>query len=234
VDYGVWNPEHDAHLPARYSLRRMPGKRKCKEALIREMALNPSLETRPLLGVISRLDAQKGIDLLVEALPQILALDVGVVILGSGDESIQEALRKTSRNNPGRVGLTVGFDEQLAHRIMGGADLLLIPSRYEPCGLTQMYALRYGTVPVVRATGGLDDTIVSFNKTTGDGTGFKFTAYQPQALLSAIEGAVDLFGEVKLWKKLRTNGMEADFSWDRSARSYLDLYRSAVGEGQIG
>ena len=234
VDYGVWDPEHDAHLPARYSLKRMAGKRKCKEALIREMALNPALETRPLLGVISRLDAQKGIDLLVEALPQILALDVGVVILGSGDESIQEALRKTVRNNPGRVGLTVGFDEPLAHRIMGGADLFLIPSRYEPCGLTQMYALRYGTVPVVRATGGLDDTIVSFHKKTGDGTGFKFTAYQPQALLSAIAGAADLFGDVKLWKKLRTNGMEADFSWDRSARSYLDLYRSAVETGQIG
>lgn len=233
VDYGIWDPEHDAHLPACYSRGRMAGKRRCKEALIKEMALDPALENRPLLGVISRLDAQKGIDLLAAALPQMLALDAGVVILGSGDSALQEALGEVVRKNPGRVGLRVGFDEPLAHRIMGGTDLFLVPSRYEPCGLTQLYALRYGTVPVVRATGGLDDTIVPFKKDTGDGNGFKFAAYQPQALLRSVKDAVAVFGDVKLWSRLVTNGMEADFSWERSARSYLDLYRSAVETVQM-
>ena len=234
VDYGIWDPAHDTHLPANYSARKMSGKGDCKEALIKEMGLDPALVNRPLLGVISRLDAQKGIDLLVAALPDILALDAGVVILGSGEASIQEALRKAARDNPGRVGLTIGFNDPLAHRIMGGADVFLIPSRYEPCGLTQMYALRYGTVPVVRATGGLDDTIVPFHRESGDGNGFKFSAYQPQALLSAIRDAVDLFSEAKNWEKLQANGMKSDFSWDRSARSYLELYKSALEPERTG
>jgi starch synthase len=228
VDYGVWDPGHDVHLPANYSVRKMAGKRDCKKALIGEMGLDPALGNRPLLGLISRLDAQKGIDLLVSALPEILELGAGVVVLGSGDASIQEALRKAARDHPGRVGLTIGFNDPLAHRIMGGTDLFVIPSRYEPCGLTQMYALRYGTVPVVRATGGLDDTIIPFRREEGDGNGFKFAAYQPKALLAAIRDAVDLFSDAKTWKKLQTNGMKADFSWDRSARSYLELYRSAL------
>jgi starch synthase len=228
VDYGIWDPGHDVHLPANYSVRKMAGKHDCKKALIGEMGLDPALGNRPLLGVISRLDAQKGIDLLVSALPGILELGAGVVVLGSGDASIQEALRKAARDHPGRVGLTIGFNDPLAHRIMGGTDLFVIPSRYEPCGLTQMYALRYGTVPVVRATGGLDDTIIPFRREEGDGNGFKFAAYQPKALLAAIRDAVDLFSDAKTWKKLQTNGMKADFSWDRSARSYLELYRSAL------
>jgi starch synthase len=228
VDYGVWDPSHDSHLPATYSVRKMAGKNDCKKALIKEMGLDPALINRPLLGVISRLDAQKGIDLLVAVLPDILALDAGVVILGSGDASIQEALRQAARDNPGRVGLSIGFNDPLAHRIMGGSDMFLIPSRYEPCGLTQMYALRYGTVPVVRATGGLDDTIVPFRSESGEGNGFKFSAYRPQALLSAVSDAVDLFSDAKNWQKLRTNGMKADFSWDRSARSYLALYQSVL------
>lgn len=234
VDYGIWDPARDTHLPASYSVRKMTGKRDCKKGLIKEMGLDPALDSRPLLGVISRLDAQKGIDLLVAALPDILALDAGLVILGSGEASIQEALRKAARDNPGRVGLTIGFNDPLAHRIMGGADLFLIPSRYEPCGLTQMYALRYGTVPLVRATGGLDDTIEPFNRESGNGNGFKFSAYQPQALLSTIRDAVDLFSDAKTWKKLQHNGMRADFSWDRSARSYIELYRSAVDAAPIG
>jgi starch synthase len=206
----------------------MAGKGDCKKALLKEMGLDPALISRPLLGVISRLDTQKGIELLVAALPGILALDVGVVILGSGDASIQEALRKAALDNPGRVGLSIGFNDPLAHRIISGSDIFVIPSRYEPCGLTQMYALRYGTIPVVRATGGLDDTIVPFRRESGEGNGFKFSAYRPQALLAALSDAADLFSDAKNWKKLRTNGMKADFSWDRSARSYLDLYRSAL------
>ncbi len=228
VDYGIWDPAHDSHLPANYSARKMAGKADCKQALIKELGLDPALASRPLLGVISRLDAQKGIDLLVAALPDILALDAGVMVLGSGEASIQEALRRAARDHPGRVGLSIGFNDPLAHRIMGASDIFLIPSRYEPCGLTQMYALRYGTVPVVRATGGLDDTIVPFRRESGEGNGFKFSPYRPEALLSAVRDAIDLFNDAKNWKKLRTNGMKADFSWERSARRYLDLYQSAL------
>jgi starch synthase len=228
VDYHVWNPAEDSHLVARYSPKKVAGKRHCKEALIKEMHLDRSLTTQPLLGMISRLDTQKGLDLLVKILDDILSLNVGLVILGSGDGSIQEALKKTAQNNPGRVALTVGFDEPLAHRIMAGADMLLIPSRYEPCGLTQMYALHYGTIPVVRATGGLDDTITPFNPQTGKGNGFKFTAYTPKAFLKVLQKAIELFHNTGTWRKLRTNGMKEDFSWDRSARSYLELYNTAL------
>jgi starch synthase len=230
VDYHVWNPAEDRCLTAPYSLKKIAGKRRCKEALIKEMQLDRSLTTQPLLAMISRLDTQKGLDLLIKILDNILSLNVGLVILGAGDASIQEALKTTATNNPGRVALTVGFDEPLAHRIMAGADMLLIPSRYEPCGLTQMYALKYGTIPVVRATGGLDDTITPFNPQTGKGNGFKFTAYKPKAFLRALQKAVELFHNAGAWRKLRTNAMKEDFSWDRSARSYLELYNTTMGK----
>lgn len=226
VDYQHWDPVRDPHLPAQYSLSSMGGKRRCKESLIAEMGLDPSLKTRPLLGMISRLDTQKGLDLLVAVLDDILNLNVGFVILGSGDEHIQEAIRETGERYPGRVGIKIGFDEPLAHRIMAGVDIFLIPSRYEPCGLTQMYALKYGTVPVVRATGGLDDTIDPFTIQTGEGNGFKFGPYEPAAFHAAIREAINLFQDTKLWNRLRTNGMKEDFSWDRSARAYMEIYRS--------
>jgi starch synthase len=165
---------------------------------------------------------------LVEILDDMLALDTGLVVLGSGDESIQGALAEAAQRHPGRLGLKVGFDEPLAHRIMAGADILLIPSHYEPCGLTQMYALRYGTVPLVLATGGLDDTIVSFNPRTGEGNGFKFAPYEARAFLESVEQAVELFSNSKAWKQLMANGMVADFSWDRSAQEYLALYQSVT------
>jgi starch synthase len=229
VDCRVWNPADDLYLSAPYSLKKIAGKRRCKEALIKEMHLDRSLTTQPLLAMISRLDTQKGLDLLIKILDNILSLNVGLVILGAGDASIQEALKTTATNNPGRVALTVGFDEPLAHRIMAGADMLLIPSRYEPCGLTQMYALKYGTIPVVRATGGLEDTITLFNPQTGKGNGFKFTAYTPKAFLKTLQKAVELFHDPEAWRKLRTNAMREDFSWDRSARSYLELYNTTLG-----
>jgi starch synthase len=228
VDYRLWDPSRDTHLPAIYAPRRMAGKCRCKESLIQEMGLDPSLSKRPLLGMISRLDAQKGLDLLVQILDDILALDLGLVVLGSGDEHIQQAIQDAAQNHPGGVGLKIGFDEPLAHRIVAGADVFLIPSRYEPCGLTQMYALKYGTVPVVRATGGLDDTVVQFNSETGGGNGFKFGPYEPKAFLGAIKQAIDLFSRTTAWEKLIANGMEADFSWERSARDYLSLYESLL------
>jgi starch synthase len=190
------------------------------------MGLDPSLTDRPVVGMISRLDTQKGLDLLVEILDGLLEWNVGLVILGAGDESIKKAIQQTVEGHPGRIGPKFGFDEELAHRIMAGADVFLVPSRYEPCGLTQMHALKYGTVPVVRATGGLDDTIVPYDPGSGEGNGFKFGPYKPAAFLEAIRQALDLFQDSKAWQRLMANGMKADFSWDGPAQSYLSLYQS--------
>lgn len=228
VDYRVWDPASDRHLPEAYGLGKMSGKKVCKNALIQEMGLDLSLAERPLLGMISRLDRQKGLDLLMEIIDEILGLDMGLVVLGAGDEGVQESLRQAAKRHPGRVGLKFGFDEPLAHRIMGGADIFLIPSRYEPCGLTQMYALKYGTVPLVRATGGLEDTITQYDPQTGEGNGFKFGPYDSKAFMSAIKQATLLFQNTRAWKQLITRGMKADFSWSRSAQTYLELYQTVV------
>jgi len=224
ADYSVWDPARDTHVPGNYSPQRMTGKRRCKESLIQELGLDPSLQKRPLLGMISRLDAQKGLDLLVQILDELLSLDVGLVILGAGDEHIQKAIQEVAECHPGRVGLEIGFDDPLAHRIMAGADMLLVPSRYEPCGLTQMYALKYGTVPIVRATGGLDDTIQQFDPSSGDGTGFKFVEYEAKAFMDQIREALKVFHDGPGWMKLVKNGMRADFSWEKSAWEYIRLY----------
>jgi starch synthase len=229
VDYGYWNPARDRYLPIRYTHARLSGKQRCKEALIQELNLDASLRQKPLMGMITRLDIQKGFDLLIQILDEILALDVGLVILGSGNAAIQKALQAAADRNPATLRLRVDFDEPLAHRIMAGVDIFLIPSRYEPCGLTQMYALKYGTVPVVRATGGLDDTIIPFDKETGEGNGFKFGPYETGAFLAAIRQAVDLFHrDPQAWKRLKANGMQADFSWDRSAKGYMKIYQTIM------
>jgi starch synthase len=196
------------------------------------MGLDSSLADRPLLGMTTRLAAQKGLDLVEAALDQLLSLDLGLVVLGAGEESYQSALQKAAQKYPGRVGLRIGFDEALAHRIMAGADVFLIPSRYEPCGLTQMYALKYGTVPLVRATGGLDDTIVPFDPGTGLGNGVKFGPHKPEAFMEAVRRAVALYRDPRQWMRLVINGMKADFSWDRSAQAYLNLYRSLAEQGR--
>ena len=228
VDYSRWDPGADPHINAPYTSKDVRGKTRCKKNLINEMDLAPSLEEKPLLGMISRLDAQKGLDLLVEILDDILTREVGLVVLGSGDERIQEAIQDAMQRYPGKVGLKIGFDEPLAHRIMAGVDIFLIPSRYEPCGLTQMYALKYGTVPVVRATGGLDDTIEQYSVETKEGNGFKFEAFDAASFLEAIQQALHIFQDRSNWKNLMANGMKADFSWDRSAERYIALFRSVV------
>lgn len=234
IDYRHWDPGHDNHIPALYTPGALKGKALCKASLMAEMGLDQSLKYRPVLAMVSRLDKQKGLDLFMQILDRVLALNVGVVVLGSGGEEIQKGLAEVSRKRPGRLGLKLGFDEPLAHRIMAGADMFLIPSRYEPCGLTQMYALKYGTVPIVRATGGLDDTVVSFNPENGKGNGFKFRAYTGQAFLSAIERAIALFRNSRAWTLLMENGMKEDFSWARSARAYKKLYESVAGDNKNG
>lgn len=228
IDYNQWNPAKDTHLPTPYSPNKMKGKMGCKEALLQEMEMDSSLKDKPLIGMITRLDTQKGLDLLVTILEKILALDIGLVILGSGDEKIQTAIKKAANRHPGMVGLYIGFNEPLAHRIMAGVDIFLIPSRYEPCGLTQMYALKYGTIPVVRATGGLQDTITPFDKQTGEGNGFRFGPYEAKAFLAAIQQAVEYYKDALVWNQIQANGMQADFSWDRSAEMYSEVYQSIL------
>jgi starch synthase len=237
ADYSAWDPGKDPHLVAPYEPGSADGKKKNKLALIEEMNLEASLKARPLLGMISRLSSQKGCDLLVQVLENLVGLDAGVVILGSGEEKYETMLLDISRQYPGRVAVRIGFDDPLAHRIMAGADMLLVPSQYEPCGLTQMYALRYGTVPVVRATGGLDDTIVDFDPLEKTGNGFKFGPYEAKPLLKAILRAIDVFKDGETWQGLIRNGLKEDFSWDRSARKYAEIYDSLVRrkrEGEIG
>jgi starch synthase len=224
IDVNLWDPARDGNISASYSLEVTDGKAACKEALLREMALDPDLKSKPLLGMISRLDTQKGFDLLLEILEDLMAMDVGLVILGSGNREIEASLKMSAKRYPKRLALSLGFNDPLAHRIMAGADIFLIPSRYEPCGLTQMYALRYGTIPVVRATGGLDDTVDPFDLKSYEGNGFKFSLYQSESFLKAVQTAVTLFADSNVWGRIIANGMKTDFSWRSSAQKYLELY----------
>jgi starch synthase len=226
VDYSVWSPDKDPEIPYPYNMDSLSGKARNKEALLDEVGFKQGLLDRPLFGMISRLSAQKGCDLVVQVMEDMVGLGAAVVILGSGEEKYQTLLEDASRRNPGSVSLRIGFDESLAHRIMAGADILLIPSLYEPCGLTQMYALKYGTVPLVRATGGLDDTVEPFDPDTKQGNGFKFGIYTPEALMESVGHAIRLYKDKATWQVLMKNGMGLDFSWDRSAKRYLDLYQS--------
>ncbi len=226
VDYSIWNPKTDRHIRANYSVDDLNGKGRCKAALIEELKLVAGLKKAPLLCMISRLDVQKGFDLLLSAMDDIIGMGVGVVVLGSGNEWIANQLVAAQHRFPGRIAFKQGFDTHLAHRMMAGADIFLMPSLYEPCGLTQMYAFKYGTVPVVRGTGGLEDTVSSFDPKTRNGNGFKFYDYEKSTFLTAIKTGLDFFDESALWKEIVQNGMEMDFSWDRSAVKYIDLYKS--------
>jgi len=226
IDYNEWDPSKDKKIPAPFSRKATSGKIICKEALLKEVSLSPFLMKRPLIGMISRLDKQKGLDILIPILEDIVKLDTGLVILGSGNDVIEDRLKKLSDQNPTRIAFHTGFNDPLAHHIMAGSDIFLIPSHYEPCGLTQMYALKYGTVPVVRSTGGLNDTIEQYNSHTNSGNGFKFDSYDSKSFLNAVEQAVGLFQDRKSWKKLMLNCMKHNFSWDSSAKRYLELYSS--------
>lgn len=224
ADYTRWNPETDPFIPVPYSPDRMAGKARCKNALLREMGLPQELEHRPVIGLISRLDYQKGLDLVLDMLDRLFSLNAALVILGTGDKRIEDRIKDAQVRHLDRMALRIGFDEPLAHRIIAGSDLFLIPSRYEPCGLTQMYAMKYGTVPVVRATGGLKDTVSAYDPETGGGNGFKFIEEDPEALMKTIGDAVVLFSKPASWDRLRRAGMEEDFSWDRSAERYEALF----------
>jgi starch synthase len=228
VDYKEWDPSHDPHLVARYDLQDLSGKKTCKRDLLKEFNLPSSLEKAPLLGTISRLADQKGFDLLAEILEELFTLDIGFVLLGTGEQKYHDLFQRVARKYPEKAGIRIAYDDRLAHKIEAGADLFLMPSKYEPCGLNQIYSLKYGTIPVVRATGGLDDTIVNYVPATGTGNGFKFSRYDAKEFLNQIKVAISFFSQPKHWKQLLQNAMTADFSWQRSAETYLQLYRKTL------
>ncbi len=227
IDSGEWNPATDKHLPAAYSAKKMTGKVKCREALLTKFGL-PDVPTRAVAGIVSRLVEQKGFDLITAAEKELMKLDITLIILGTGQLKYENSLQALAKKYPGRVGLALGYDEGLAHLIEAGSDIFLMPSHFEPCGLNQMYSLRYGTVPVVRATGGLADTVVNWQSAGKKGNGFLFKAATPQAFVAALKKAVNAFGNKKEWNRIVQNGMAEDHSWRKSAERYLALYRTLV------
>ena len=218
VDYAEWSPDIDPYLNVPYSAQDLSGKRLAKRALLKEIGL-PLNEARPLIGIVSRFAGQKGFDLLEEIVPDLAGMDLAMAVLGSGEAPIEEMFRTMAKAHPEKFAAQVGYDEGLAHRIEAGSDMFLMPSRYEPCGLSQLYSLRYGTVPIVRATGGLEDTV-------DEHTGFKFTEYTPEALLEAIRQALEAWSDRPGWLERMRRGMAKDFSWDAAAVQYRRLYRS--------
>jgi len=231
VDYGEWSPETDELIAQKYSAADLEGKVANKRALLEAFDLAYD-ERAPLLGIVTRLAAQKGLELLMEVLPVVLKeSDARLVVLGSGDEKYEKYFQWLRDAFPEQAGFYRGYHNELAHQIEAGADVFLMPSRYEPCGLNQMYSLRYGTVPVVRRTGGLADTVEPFDAATGKGTGFVFDEFSGQALLDSIREALVVWKDRAAWKQLVQNGMARDFSWDRQGKHYLELYRRLIGAG---
>ncbi|MFT3734516.1 MAG: glycogen synthase GlgA [Rhodocyclaceae bacterium] len=226
VDYGVWNPEKDAGVAARYGATSLGGKRECRIALQKEFGL----EARPdalVFGVVSRLTAQKGLDLVLGALPHLLQLGGQLVVQGSGDHALQEAFLAAAKSHPGQVAVRTAYDEALAHRVIAGCDALLVPSRFEPCGLTQLYALRYGSLPVVRRVGGLADTVVDGSEAAlkaDTATGFTFQDATAQSLSSALDHVFALYAKPAQWQQMQRRAMAQEFSWDVAARDYLKMY----------
>jgi starch synthase len=230
VDYSEWNPGRDPLIPVQYNRRSLFHKRENKHALLEHFRL-PRMDSVPLLVVISRLVEQKGIDLVIDILPDLVEQGAQLAILGSGDKTLESALHKAAGEYPEHVGVHLGYDESLAHLLEAGGDMFLMPSRFEPCGLNQIYSLRYGTVPIVRLTGGLADTVVDTTpKTLSDGTatGFCFHKASAAALWNAVQRAIGYYREPENWSHIMDNGMRQDFSWKRSAERYITLYRQIL------
>ncbi len=226
LDYDIWNPKTDAQLVARYGQDDLTGKVLCKKDLQKTFRLDENAKG-PLLGVVSRLADQKGLDLVLAALGQILALDGQLIVLGSGEPTLEASFRHAAEAHKGRVACYIGYNEALSHRLVAGADALLVPSRFEPCGLTQMMALRYGTLPVARRTGGLADTITPVIGDTGDG--FLFNDARPEALCAALRDVSALYANKDAWTRAIKRAMSKDLSWEKSANTYALLYRNLMG-----
>ncbi len=227
IDTNVWSPEKDKHLPKKFSIKNIEDKEINKKELAEKFRFEYS-ENIPVVGVISRLFDSKGMDLLKDAFPELMKIDLQMVLLGTGDKKYHKFFESMSLKYKGKFASYLGFNDDLAHLIEGGSDIFLMPSRYEPCGLNQMYSLMYGTVPLVRETGGLADTVVKYDEKTGEGNGFMFKHYDATAMIKELKRALKIFQDKKAWMKIMKNGMKSDFSWNSSAKKYIDLYRTIL------
>jgi starch synthase len=229
IDYDDWNPKTDPEIPFHFDLDDVSGKALCKQSLLEEFGLPLDLE-RPIIASVTRLTAQKGIELIMQAAGDVLAAGAYIISLGSGEKQYENFWQRLRDHAPHRVGVYRGYNESLAHRIEAGADMFVMPSKFEPCGLNQMYSLRYGTVPIVRAVGGLDDTVESWNAIKRTGTGFKFGPYRADIFVERIYEALFAYADKEAWRQLQKNGMSVDNSWENAARKYVELYKIAGGK----
>jgi len=227
VDYEQWSPEKDKFLVTRYSADDLSGKAACKKDLLTEFGIANADASLPVIGIVSRFAAQKGFDLISQIADRLAREELIIVALGNGDKEYEDLFRRLNKQFPQKIAVKVAYDNAIAHKIEAGADMFLMPSRYEPCGLNQIYSLKYGTVPVVRATGGLDDTIEHWDAKSGKGTGFKFSDYNGEALLSTLRAALAAYQDKPSWQTLMRNGMGKDFSWAASAKEYVRVYEKA-------
>jgi starch synthase len=224
VDYDEWSPQTDKFIAAKYSPQDLSGKQKCKRDLLNAFGVTSASPEIPVIGIVSRFAAQKGFDLIAQIMDRLALEDMIVVTLGTGDKLYEEMFQRLNKQFPNKIAIKVAYDNTIAHKIEAGADMFLMPSRYEPCGLNQIYSVKYGTVPIVRATGGLDDTIEPWDARSGKGTGFKFTDYTGESLLLTIKQALSAYHDQTSWQTLMRNGMARDFSWGASAREYGKIY----------
>ncbi len=228
VDYAQWNPAADGHLAAHYTAENLDGKRICRADLLHAFGLEKIADATPVIGIVSRLATQKGFGIVAQIVEELADRDLAVVALGSGDPYYENLFRGWAFRHPASVAVQIRYDETLAHKIEAGADMFLMPSRYEPCGLNQIYSLKYGTVPIVRATGGLDDTIEEWDPLKGTGTGFKFEGFDAKDLLAEIDRALEAFHDKEGWTRLMQNGMACDYSWSGPAKEYVQVYEEAA------
>jgi len=224
VDYEEWSPQTDKYTVAKYSPQDLSGKAKCRQDLLTAFGVAKADAKLPVIGIVSRFAAQKGFDLIAQIADRLAREEMIIVVLGTGDKPYEELFSRLNKQFPHKIAVKIAYDNALAHKIEAGADMFLMPSRYEPCGLNQIFSLKYGTVPIVRATGGLDDTIEPWNARAGKGTGFKFSDYKGESLLLTIREALEAFRDQTSWQVLMRNGMAKDFSWNASAREYGKIY----------
>ena len=228
VDYEVWSPEVDTEISANYFAQDLSGKLECKKNLLEQFSLPQDLE-RPIFASVTRLTAQKGIDLMMQVALEIINTGSYIISLGSGEQKYEDFWQKLRNYAPNQVGIYRGYNESLAHKIEAGADIFMMPSKFEPCGLNQMYSLKYGTIPIVHAVGGLADTVQNFDSVRGTGNGFKFRHFRADRFLEKIYEALFAFYDKDAWRKLQLNGMREDNSWENAARKYVQLYKMTLG-----
>lgn len=229
VDYNIWNPEKDELIAANYSSKNLKNKAVCKKDLQKTYNL-PQKADVPVIGIISRLADQKGFDLIAEIIDDLMHLNLQIIVLGTGEKKYNELFEEIGKEYPNKAGIKIAYDNTIAHKIEAGSDFFLMPSKYEPCGLNQIYSLRYGSIPIVRATGGLDDTITNYNFKTQKGTGIKFSKYESAELMKAIKSALKLYSDKSALSKIVKEIMELDFSWKSSGKKYIDLYKKALNK----